>query len=83
LPSVAEILAEYDGSGEKKFLPAPLRTAAQLDEERQGRPVIDRDEEWKTRPNPFPTGYVIHRESKEERLERLRMTKDWGERYTH
>jgi hypothetical protein len=83
LPSPAEILAEYDGVGEQKFLPAPPKTYRQLDEERQGRPVIERDESWKDRPNPFPTGYVIHRETREERLERLRITKEWDEKYAH
>lgn len=85
LPSVAEILAEYEGAGEQKFLPAPLKTAAQLDEERAGRMAIpnvaETMEKLRGQPDPFPPGYVFPRESKEARLARLRATQDWERKY--
>jgi len=87
LPSVAEILAEYAGDADTKFLPAPPKTYAERDEERESRPYIPSAEETMERlknvPDYFPTGYTIPRESKEERLERLRQTKDWDRRYDH
>jgi hypothetical protein len=87
LPGVAEILAHVSGEGAQKFLPAPLKTAAQLDEQREGRPAIPgvdaTNELLKNVPDPFGVGYVIQRESKEERLERLRRTEGWADRYAH
>jgi hypothetical protein len=83
LPSVAEILAEHEGVADTKFLPAPLKTAAELDEQRQGRPRLDLPHfyDFEQLPDPFPKGYQLMRESREERLERLRRTQDWGSRY--